>query len=251
MNNPIKATRAAIELGDIPIEVFMLPSGVYRLSELQATEIVDKTNGYIRDFLKGKSLEALPWKGYTAEKIAIEKDHDGRGSSRISAIPIELAVAFWTKEAVAGNSKAARLLGACAAESIERRADAAFGIQRDEAERQDRMKARIDGKAIRRLLTDAISDYIKRHEGLSENDKRWLFKNCSDKTNKVVLGKIAKKAAEDLGCDKEKLRDFLDPKQLTELTSLEDLTTRLIDRFDVHPLQAVLQAAERLLLENN
>lgn len=152
MNHPIKATRATIELGDIPLEVFMLPSGKYRLSELQATEAVDKTNGYIRDFLKSKSPEALPWKGYTAEKIGIEKDHDGRGASRINAIPIELAVAFWVKEAVSGNPKAARLLGACAVESIERRADAAFGVSKSEGERQLQMKARIDGKIVRRQL---------------------------------------------------------------------------------------------------
>ncbi|HEY9598512.1 MAG TPA: hypothetical protein V6D33_12660 [Cyanophyceae cyanobacterium] len=247
MNNPIKATRAKIELGDIPLEVFMLPSGSYRLSELQATEAVDKTNGYIRDFLKGKSPEALPWKGYTAEKIEIEKDHDGRGSSRISAVPIELAVAFWTKEAIAGNTRAARLLGACATESIERRADAAFGVQQSEHERQTKMKARIDGKVIRRQLTDAIADYLKKHPELSNNDKRWIYKNCSDRTNKLAIGKVAKKAAEDLRCDQSKLRDFLETNELVKLTSLEDLTVRIIDLHDIHPLDAVKQAAERLL----
>lgn len=183
MNNTIKASRTTIALGDIPIEVFMLPSGVYRLSELQVTEAVDKTSGYVRDFLKGKSPEALPWKDYTAEKLEIEKDHTGRGSSRINAIPIELAVAYWTKEAVSGNIKAARLLGACAIESIERRADAAFGVQVEEQERQVKMKARIDGKVVRRQLTDTIADYLNRHPELSDNDKRWMYKNCSDRTS--------------------------------------------------------------------
>lgn len=247
MSNPIKAVRAEIALGDIPLEVFMMPSGEYRLSELQTTEAVDKTSGYVRDFLKGKSPEALPWKGYTTEKIELQKDHEGRGSSRINAIPIDLAVAFWTKEAVAGNAKAARLLGACASESIERRADAVFEVQKSEAERQAKMKARIDGKVIRRLLTDAIADYISRHPELSKNDKQWMYKNCSDRTNKLSIGKIAKKAAEDLGCDQSRLRDFLETKDLVKITSLEDLTVRLIDLCDVHPLEAVKQAAERLL----
>jgi len=42
--------------------------------------------------------------------------------SWINLIPIDLAIAFWTKEAATGNAIAARLLGTCAVESIERRA---------------------------------------------------------------------------------------------------------------------------------
>lgn len=74
-----------------------------------------------------------------------------------------------------------------------------------------------------------------------------MYKNCSDRTNKLAIGKVAKKAAEDLGCEQSKLRDFLETNELVRLTSLEDLTVRLIDQHDVHPLEAVKQAAERLL----
>lgn len=67
-------------------------------------------------------------------------------------------------------------------------------------------------------------------------------------SNKLAIGKIAKKAAEELGCEQSSLRDFLQTQELVRLTSLEDLTVRLIDLHDIHPLIAVKQAAERLLL---
>ncbi|MBD0344907.1 MAG: hypothetical protein ICV63_08800 [Coleofasciculus sp. Co-bin14] len=242
-NTNLKAERAAIHLGDIPLEVFKLKNGEYRLSQTQSTEAVDKTEDQFRKFLTSQSPEALPYKGFKAGKWTVNGS-----KGKASLIPIELTVAYWTKEAIGGNAKAARLLGACAIESIERRADAAFGVQRSEEERQIKMKARIDGKVVRRLLTDAIADYIKRHPELSENDKRWMFKNCSDRTNKLGVGKVAKKAAEELGCHQSRLRDFLETKDLVRLTSLEDLTVRLIDRYDTHPLQAVVEAAERLLI---
>jgi len=53
-----------------------------------------------------------------------------------------------------------------------------------------------------------------------------------------------------INCDRSNLRDFLQAEQLVRLTSMEDLTVRLIDRNDVHPFQAVIQSAERLLLSN-
>lgn len=248
MNNPIKASRATIALGDIPLEVFMLPSGEYRLSEVQVTESVDKTSGYVRDFLKGKAPEAASWKDYTVKKIGIEKDHVGRGASRINAIPIELAVAFWTKEAVAGNSKAARLLGACAIESIERRADQAFNVQRTESERQALMKVRVEGKGVRRELTDAIADYIKRHPELSDNRRKFMFINVSQQVDKKVFGRVAHQLASDLGVAAEKLRDALTAAELRLVTELENSAMRRIDLHDVDPVQAVKEAADALLI---
>jgi hypothetical protein len=242
-NDTVRATRVTIELGSIPLDVFQLPDGKYKLSQTQSTEAVDKDEVSFRDFLKGKSPEALPYKEFKAEKWTVEGSQ-----GKANLLSIEVTVAYWTKEAIAGNKKAIRILGACAIEAIERRADAAFGIQRSEEDYQAKMKARIDGKVVRRLLTDAIKDYLVRHSELSDNDRKWLYKNCSDKTNKIVLGKIAKKAAMDLGCEQGQLRDYLQAEQLIRISYLEDVTVKLIDLHDIHPFQAVIQAAERLLL---
>jgi hypothetical protein len=243
-NSTVRATRASIELGNIPLVVFQLPNGMYRLSQTLSTNAVDKDETSFRDFLKGKSPEALPFKDFKAEKWTVEGSN-----GKANLVSIEVTIAYWTKEAITGNAKAARILGACAVEAIERRADRAFGVQRDEADYQAKMKARIDGKVVRQSLTDAIKDYILRHPELSSNDKKWLYKNCSDKTNKIILGKIAKKAAEELGCEHAQLRDYLQAEQLIRISYLEDVTVKLIHLQDIHPLQAVIQAANRLLLD--
>ena len=42
MSTVYKAQRRTIYIGDLPLEVAMLPDGSYRLSQTQATEIVEK-----------------------------------------------------------------------------------------------------------------------------------------------------------------------------------------------------------------
>jgi hypothetical protein len=141
------------------------------------------------------------------------------------------------------------LLGACAAESIELRADSAFGVQRAEEERQELMRIRLEGKRIRRRLTDAIKTYIDRHPELSENNRKWLYVNASQRVTLVVFGRKAKQLAEDLGVVPDNLRDALTPDELILLQEVEDTAIRLIDIQDIHPDDAIQQTAERLLIQ--
>lgn len=132
VNGALKAKEVTIWLGTIPLQVFQLPTGEYRLSQAQVAKAIAKGEVSFRDFLKSKSLEALPYKGFRSVKWSVEGNN-----APINAIPIKIAIAYWIKEA-SGNIAAARLLGACAEESIERRADKAFGTQRTEEEYNQR-----------------------------------------------------------------------------------------------------------------
>lgn len=129
----MKAKREPIPLGSMTLYVFQLPDGSYKLSQTQCADVIEKTEVSFRDFLGSKSPEVLPYKGFEAEKFPYEG-----GNSRIALIPIALAVAYWTKEAGIGNSIAAKLLGACAIETIERRADKVFGVSRTEEQYNQR-----------------------------------------------------------------------------------------------------------------
>lgn len=131
----IRAKKVTIGLGVIAIDVYQLPNGEYRLSQTQAANIIEKDEVNVRDFLRSKSPEALPYKGFTAEKILVADT-----KTRINALPISVAVAFWIKESIKGNAEASRLLGACAVESIERRADKAFGKMVTEQQYNDRFQ---------------------------------------------------------------------------------------------------------------
>jgi len=109
--------------------------------------------------------------------------------------------------------------------------------------------ARLGGKQTRRRLTDAIKTYIDRHAELSENNRKWLYINASQRVTLVVFGRKAKKLAEDLGVTPDNLRDALTPDELILLQEVEDTAVRLIDIQNVHPDNAIQQTAERLLIQ--
>ena len=116
------------------------------MSEVGCERAVQKGERSIRDFLRGKSPQALPFRDFRAGKLSVENE-----PMRINGIPFELAVAYWTKEALAGNLEAVALLAACAVEALERRADRAFGVERTEEERNQRL---IENMALWREARD-------------------------------------------------------------------------------------------------
>ena len=245
-NSTTKAVRATIYLGVIPLEVFQLPSGEYILSQAQVCEAVGKHPSSISEFVRSKSPEALPYKGLQNRKTRVA-DSD----KPINAVPIELATAYWTKEALSVNISAIQLLGACAAEAIERRADAAFGVQRKEEDRQAFMKARMAGKVTRRSFTDAIADYLDRHSELSEDCRKWIYVNSSDAVNLTVFNRRAWELCDERSADKHYLRDSFTQQELLLVQEVEDVAMRLVDRDDIHPPTAVRQAGARLLIGKN
>lgn len=109
--------------------------------------------------------------------------------------------------------------------------------------------ARLGGKQTRRRLTDAIKAYIARHPELSENNRKWLYVNASQRVTLVVFGRKAKKLAEDLGVAPDNLPDALTPDELILRQEVEDTAMRLIDIQDMHPDDAIQQTAERLVIQ--
>ena len=126
-----KAVKATINLGDIPIDVYQLPDGSYQLYMESITDAVAQENKDLLRFINGKSEQALPFKGYKLiDAPTIEEEEQ----LYIKAVPVRLAAAYWFYRAIKGNKKAAAIAGACMEESIERRADKAFSLQRTDAE---------------------------------------------------------------------------------------------------------------------
>ena len=109
--------------------------------------------------------------------------------------------------------------------------------------------ARLGGKQTRRRLTDAIKAYIDRHPELSENNRKWLYVNASQRATLVVFGRKAKKLADDLGVAPDNLRDALTLDELILLQEVEDTAMRLIDIQDMYPDDAIQQTAEKLVIQ--
>ena len=58
--NPIKPNAAPFGLGDIPLEVAMLPDGGYVFSQSEVTGVVEKPEISIRRFLQSKRVKSIP-----------------------------------------------------------------------------------------------------------------------------------------------------------------------------------------------
>lgn len=135
-----KAQRCTIQLGDISLEVAMLPNGEYVFSQSEVTRVVDKSEIYIRRFLQSKWVKALPTLHSKFDTLAIE------GSRKpIAPVSPELAALYWHKCAAQGNQKAQALVVTLVKRSLYDLADAAFGIPRHHQERD-------------RLLAEDLSD---------------------------------------------------------------------------------------------
>ena len=127
-----KAKRATIQLGDRELDVFQLPDGSYRLSQSQVAEAVGKPRQNFANFLGTKWLKALPGLDSSSQTFS-EIDYEGRGRP-ITAVPPAIAFAFWVFQVWQRNKSALPLVIALGTETLTRRADAAFGVQRSEAE---------------------------------------------------------------------------------------------------------------------
>jgi hypothetical protein len=233
----IKAVRATITLGDIKLDVFQLPDGEYRVSLTQTTEALgfDKRKG--SSFLALEVVQSLATYGLQGSIFLAEDTNQ-----KIKALTLDAFKAIVMYYALKGNLLAQSILGACLVEAVERRADAAHGVVRDEEERNDRMTARIKGKVARRTLTDVVKNYIESHD-VSDNYKKFIFSNCSDHLNKIILGAKAKQAKEFYQVPESSLlRNHIPVAALRELELTEEMAARLIEERDMEPLEAVKQA---------
>jgi hypothetical protein len=238
MTTTTKAIRANVTLGDIELDVFQLPDGSYQISQSQTCLAVNKPPKRMVELTRSEKGQILIQSGFEKGlKVKVE------GSKPVNLVPLEVAFQFWVLELAIGNQDALALVVACGTEALERRADNAFGVVRDEEERNERLKARTQSKLTRRTLTDSIKEYIDRHPELSEIYPKFVYSNCTDCLNLHILGAKAKQVKEALDLKPTgSLRDTIPLHSLRELETLEGVAGRLIDAEDLEPLEACKKA---------
>ena len=145
MTTEFKATRATVTIGSLIVDGFMLPDGSYRMSLSQASELVGLLPRNAFDFLRSKAIKSLLGEGYTGSisDVEIESEGQARGGSRINALPLEVVSAYWLWQAYRGNKQALTLCMGLILETLERRFDNAFGVNRSESERDQRLSDRL------------------------------------------------------------------------------------------------------------
>jgi hypothetical protein len=238
----IKAVRATITLGDIKLDVFQLPDGSYGYTYEWLGNLIGRDKSILSNkkspFCLYNLNKSLSKEALTNRRVFVE----GISKAKLNYLTESELMVVLGSLAYMVPEKVVPFLVACGIETLERRADTAFGVVRDEEERNDRMTARIKGKVARRTLTDVIKNYIESHE-VSDNYKKFIFSNCSDHLNKIILGAKAKQAKEFYQVPESSLlRNHIPVAALRELELTEEMASRLIEERDMEPLEAVKQA---------
>ncbi len=171
MSTIVTVERAIIQLGDIDLDVFRLPDWTYRLSDRGCEKAANKGRNNISRFRNSTLPEALPFNGLTLHRGKVDGER-----TTINLVPFDLAIAYWAKEAFTGNKSAQALILACTKEALERRADAAFAVQKTETEyNQINANYQAEWESIREYTRVAhlnlITAYeLKKHPGSHAHD---------------------------------------------------------------------------------
>lgn len=166
----MKATRTTIKYGSIDLEVFMLPDGSYSLSQTQVGFAIEKHDKSLRQFLDGSSPEALPHKDFSRRQEDIEIEGLSGAASSFKAVPLRIAIAYWTYWANKGNVLAQALLAAGTEETLTRLCDNAFGVAKTEQQYNSELAANIENS---KMMLEMMSLLTQMNERLEQQERRF------------------------------------------------------------------------------
>lgn len=223
----IKAVRAQIKLGDIDLDVFQLPDGEYRMSLSQVAQALDfdprKGSSFLAlEVVKSLTTYALQGSSFKAEDT----------NQQTKSLTLDAASTLFVYYATKGNKKAEALSFACVAEALERRADAAFGVQVSEEERQAKLALRVKSKNTRRKYTDVLKERLieqigkERYQAIAVD----FFKNTTIQVNQHLYQQPH------FNCD----RDNMTEEQLSDIELFERQLERRAHRLPEHTAEELL-----------
>jgi hypothetical protein len=151
----------------------------------------------------------------------------------------------------AGNKFAQDLRDALVGLSLHQLYSDAFGVKFDEEDRKNWLIERVEGKEVRRTLTDSIHDYLVSQ---GKGDAFGYYARITNQIYQGIFGLDANQIREQLGVTGYGLtRDHLNSKEIRIVAKVEDLVIDLIDGGS-SPCEAVAKALsikkkDRLILQ--
>jgi hypothetical protein len=166
-----------VAIGSLEVDAFMLPDGSYRMSQTQVAECIQDDPIYARRFLTSKALKSLQGEGYTPDTFDVDPSDQDRGQTRIQGWPLEIVYAYWVYRCFKGSKPAFSLVMALGSESLERRFDNVFGMERSEADRNQILSDRLH--TLKRNLEKLGEGFAL--EDIVRQERDYLEKWCSDR----------------------------------------------------------------------
>jgi hypothetical protein len=240
----VKAVRAIITLGDIEIDVFQMPTGEYRLSKGQTCDVIGLDKKRLSELQEKNSLKAIAGKGSHLSESIVKMKYEG-ATKPVELVPIQFSVLIWIES---GSEIGKALAFASVIESIERRADAAFGIIRNEQERNARYVTRRDSILSRHFSTDCIDSYCKTNP-VSDAYRRWVYLNVSDYLNKALFGMKSKEIRQHYDIGENSPRDYFPAETLKIVDTIEKATALRVKLTGICPKQAIKDVVGLLGIE--
>jgi hypothetical protein len=245
-----KAIRSIVPCGSNCIEGFVLPTQLWGISKfaVSKTQAVllaypdydasQAAKRYI-EIVSSKTAKTIIQPGLLVHrKVSIYSENQKVDLLSLADLPTWLKVCMKL-----GSESATEKLIELAGLSLEQLFSDHFKIKFDEEDRQNWLVIRQQVKVTRRLLTDAIKDYCDKHPERSDNYRKFIYNNCTDKLYRALFRKPATKLREELQCVGD-LRAFFTDTELIALERHEDYATRLIDKLDIEPQEAIANAIE-------
>ena len=247
-----------ITIGGIPIPVYMDLDGEYRWSMRQSSTAVGFNEGWLSDTLRteGNALNRLKGYGFKGDIVEFQ----GQGFIEGNLISTQDFMAMILYAAVIGmRRQAIALLAAALYETLERRADHAFGIIRDEDDYIQKFEFRYASILLNKDLRSAIGVWIDENQAsLQTYTKEYSIKGGQRGIYASALGRIYQLL---FGMQKKSINEVLDVKyyetpknnvhvtQLQRIAQIEDLSAKYIRRKGMNPLDAINAASEALMID--
>ncbi len=242
---PKKAVVATVTYAGFEFPGLQLPDGSYAIAVTQIVELFQRSNEGFQ-FLKNnanRDIKYLLGNDFQFLKFASEIN-----PRKVNILTIEQFGELTFHVAFRGNDVAKAILKASVSTTIEQAFDIAFDNKQALEEYQEKQQARVQGKIARRNMTNVVRDYVKAHSGeLSDNYKKFIYNNCTDRTYRLVFGRSAKQLKEDWECDD--VRAAMTVEELFIVRGVEDLAMKLVEEEGMEPQQAIDEAGKRLMIK--
>ena len=188
-----------------------------------------------------KGLEDILGTGFTTVQGSYKMESGGK--SKLNLWDTTSAALYYRYHDKQNNILAGAIVTALISTTLDIIIDDRFGRVYKQGEVEARVKARLAGKYTRRTLTDSVKEYLGKQNEVSENYRKFIYSNCSDKINKSLFGKTAAQLCELRKCDRDILRNTHSAVELVLIDRIEGHAVRLIDR-GMEPLLAVTDAID-------
>jgi len=187
-----------------------------------------------------ESLEPMLGAGFTTLQGSYKMESGGK--AKINLWDTTSAALYYRYHDKQNNVLAGAIVTALIATTLDIIIDDRFGRIYEQGAAEAKTNARIMGKITRRTLTDGIKAYLETHE-VSENYRKFVYSNCSDKINRSLFGKTAAQLCAERSCSKDELRDTHSAASLVSIDRIEYIAVKKIDR-GIEPQIATNEAIE-------